>query len=196
MREVLGDDRFVTFICDSVAARLGDAGFVEALERWCGALGDDRFVTFIKSSVAARLGVPGFVVALEHWRGVLGDDTFVTFVSRNSVASRVLDDEFMDLVVDLMVELGQDETITLLVNGVASRLEASYHRVISELIALIPADAVAIRRKLVAVISHFDRARHNVLAASSRHDLTQLALIVRLYNPSLSAAAIYRELYK
>ena len=55
-RTLLGDDRFVTFICDGVACRLGEKAFADLLEHWHTLLGDDRFVTFICDSVACRLG--------------------------------------------------------------------------------------------------------------------------------------------
>ena len=49
-------ERFVTFMCNGVAARLGDVLFDEKLREWHDKLQAERFVTFMCDSVAARLG--------------------------------------------------------------------------------------------------------------------------------------------
>ena len=92
---ILGDDRFTTFMRDSVAARLGEPDFTALLEQWRTVLGDDRFVTFICDSVACRLGEAAFTDQVEHWRTLLGDDRFVTFIC-GSVACRLGEAAFTD----------------------------------------------------------------------------------------------------
>jgi len=48
---VLGEDKFVTFICNSVAVRLKEPAFTASLNRWLDVLGEDKFVTFVCGSV-------------------------------------------------------------------------------------------------------------------------------------------------
>jgi hypothetical protein len=64
-----GNAGFVTFMCNGVAARLGDSTFTDLLEEWRGVLGNAGFVTFMCDSVAARLGDSTFTDLLEEWRG-------------------------------------------------------------------------------------------------------------------------------
>ena len=43
MRSILGDAKFATFMCNSVAARLGDPDLTALLETWRSILGDAKF---------------------------------------------------------------------------------------------------------------------------------------------------------
>ena len=64
---VLGKDKFVTFICNSVAARLQDPAFTDSLDNWLKVLGKDKFVTFICNGVAKRLMEPAFTASWNRW---------------------------------------------------------------------------------------------------------------------------------
>ena len=68
--DTLGTERFLTFIGDSVVARLGETEFVASLTKWMEILGAARFVTLLSSnSVASRIQIPEFVASLTTgWR--------------------------------------------------------------------------------------------------------------------------------
>ena len=58
----MSTEQLVTFMCDGVAARLDQPGFLMGLKTLVGELGlsTQQLVTFMCGGVAARLGQPGF----------------------------------------------------------------------------------------------------------------------------------------
>ena len=119
--ELLGKDKFVTFICDGIAARLGDAAFDALLRNWLELLGQDKFVTFICDGIAARLGNAAFEAQLRNWLELLGKDKFVTFIC-NSIAARLTDDAFDARLRRWLELLGKDKFVTFICGGIAARL--------------------------------------------------------------------------
>jgi hypothetical protein len=80
---------------DSVASRLQDAGFVEAVNYWYDKLGPEAFVTVIcNNCMASRLKDPSFNQRLNSWHEALGTERFVKLMSINGIAARlhILDD--------------------------------------------------------------------------------------------------------
>jgi hypothetical protein len=81
-------------MCDSVAARLGNAAFEARLLFWFDKLVDvpNAFVTFMSNSMASRLGrdTSGeFQSCLVEWFEVLGRHQFVTFMSKGGFVVRL-----------------------------------------------------------------------------------------------------------
>jgi hypothetical protein len=56
----LGAEKFVTWMCDSLAVRLLNPDFDERLRYWMDELGAELFVKFMCNSLAARLGDEDF----------------------------------------------------------------------------------------------------------------------------------------
>jgi len=102
-------DKFVTFMCGSVASRLGEPAFIKAATRWSVELGD-KFATFMCGSVASRLGEPNFEATLERLFEVLatsGDvkgSCFASIFGRGSFVKRISDPAFEDRIIELFVE--------------------------------------------------------------------------------------------
>jgi hypothetical protein len=120
---VLGEAKFVSFMCDSVAARLGDPDFTDILEKWRSILGDTKFVTFLSDSVTARLGDQDFTDILEKWRSILGDSRFATIIG-NSVAARLGDPNFTNFLDTWFKVIDTQAFITLFSrNGVSVRYQ-------------------------------------------------------------------------
>ena len=133
LREEFGitGDGLVTFMSDSVAARLENEAFWAGLTR-LGELGitGDGLVSFMHDGVAARLGDAAFWAGLARLGelGITGDG-LVSFMS-GSVAARLDNHDFMDGLSSLCSELSTPVVIGLLKNnkGVASRLTVEYAR--------------------------------------------------------------------
>jgi hypothetical protein len=96
--EVLGKERFATFLCDGVASALASpdfAAFDSRLRYWYEVLGAKKFVTFMCCSVASALASPNFAAfdaRLRYWHAVL-DEKFATFMC-NSVAAALASPDF------------------------------------------------------------------------------------------------------
>ncbi|KAG5186603.1 hypothetical protein JKP88DRAFT_254477 [Tribonema minus] len=120
--ERLGAARFVTFMCNGIAARLLNPLFAARLEIWFERLGAARFVTFMCDSIAPRLLDPLFAARLEIWFERLGAAArFVTFMC-DSIAARLLDPLFAACL-DIWIErLGAARFVTFMCGGVAARL--------------------------------------------------------------------------
>ena len=134
--ERLGEDKFVTFICNSVACRFHDAAFTVWLDLWFDRLGKDMFVTFICGSVACRFNDDAFTVWLDLWFERLGKDMFVTFIC-DSVACRFHDAAFtvwLDLWFD---RLGKQKFVTFVGSSVSCRFNvASFASFLDDLAVL------------------------------------------------------------
>jgi hypothetical protein len=120
-RNLLGSDKFVTFMCDSVASKLLDDAFNARMLEWRDLLGSDKFVTFMCNGVASKLLDDAFNARMLEWRDLLGSDKFVTFMC-NGVASKLLDDAFNARMLEWRDLLGSDKFVTFMYGGVASKL--------------------------------------------------------------------------
>ncbi|KAG5175758.1 hypothetical protein JKP88DRAFT_250019 [Tribonema minus] len=148
----LGTKNFVTFMCNSVAARLGDPPFDTALEAWHQRL-EGRFATLICDGVAARLGEPPFDAVLETWHQRLGGK-FVTLMC-DGVAARLGDPALnFDAALEAWHKRLGGKFVTLMCGGVAARLgdpafdaalEASWHKRLGGKFVTFLCDGVAAR---------------------------------------------------
>ncbi len=109
-------DKFVTFMCDGVAAAYNEVEFQKFCELWHGRL-KDKFVTFMSGSVAASYDKVGFQQFCELWHGRLGDK-FVTFMS-NSVAAAYDEVEFQKFC-ELWHDRLKDKFVTFMNGSVAA----------------------------------------------------------------------------
>ncbi len=88
----LGKDKFVTFMCDSVASRLHDDAFIDRLDEWYGRLGKDKFVTCI-FGIGSRLENSDFRSVAERWIEKLGKDVFCGIFHSTSFTKRMVEVE-------------------------------------------------------------------------------------------------------
>jgi len=78
-----GKDKFVAFMSNSVATRIGDPKFEDKLNLWFDKLGGkDKFVAFMSGSVATRIGDPKFEEQLNLLLEIVTKDEFVKIISR------------------------------------------------------------------------------------------------------------------
>jgi hypothetical protein len=128
--EVLGAEKFVTFMCDGVASALASpnfAAFEGRLRYWLEVLGAKGFVTFMCGSVAAALASPDFAsfeARLRYWLEVLGAKGFVTFMC-DGVASALASPNFAAFEGRLrywLEVLGAKKFATFMCNSVAAAL--------------------------------------------------------------------------
>ncbi|KAG5184175.1 hypothetical protein JKP88DRAFT_315531 [Tribonema minus] len=117
----LGAARFVTFMCDGIAARLLDPLFAASLDVWFERLGAARFVTFMCGGVAARLLDPLFAASSENWFERLGAARFVTFMC-DSIAARLLDPLFAASSKIWFERPGAARFVTFMCDSIAARL--------------------------------------------------------------------------
>ena len=94
LKKVLGGDvqKLVTFMCNGIAKRIEDAGFMTALANLKVVLGDDvqNLVTFMCNGVAARIEDEGFMNEVKKLKGLLGGDVGgLATVMCNYVAKRI-----------------------------------------------------------------------------------------------------------
>nr|QFG74178.1 MAG: hypothetical protein [Megaviridae environmental sample] len=118
-------DKIVTFMSNSVAARIQDDAFMARLKE-LKELGFtiDKIVTFMCDGVAARIQDDAFMARLKELIDFgFTIDKIVTFMS-NSVAARIQDDAFMARLKELK-ELGFtiDKIVTFMCDGVAARIQ-------------------------------------------------------------------------
>ena len=109
-------DKFVTFICDGVAAAYKEVAFQKFCELWHTKLGD-KFVTFMSGSVAAAYNEVDFQKFCELWHTKLGDK-FVTFMS-GSVAAAYDEVKFQEFC-ELWYGRLKDKFVTFMCNSVAA----------------------------------------------------------------------------
>jgi hypothetical protein len=84
----LGEERFVTFMCDGVAKRLLNNDFHTRMTWWLGDLGVERFVTFMGNGVAMRLLSRQFNTFLNVCRRKLHIKKFVSLIGNGQMVAR------------------------------------------------------------------------------------------------------------
>jgi hypothetical protein len=117
----LDKDKFVSFMCDGIAARLTDEAFKAELHYWFDKLDKKQFVTFMCNGIAARLTDEAFKAELHYWFDKLDKKQFVTFMC-NGIAARLTNEAFKAELHYWFDKLGKDKFVSFMCDCIAARL--------------------------------------------------------------------------
>ena len=86
--DLLGRQGLGTFMCNSVAARLGDSVFMEQVLKLYHLLGPQGLVTLMRDSLVARLLEPGYVEFLKCHHARMPQAKFMKIMRLGGIAAR------------------------------------------------------------------------------------------------------------